>query len=131
VVPARYESNVLGGELRPIVDIAWWRLYASLNPIIAFEFLGPNAGRPQLEPAAKITLSAIRALAFGLEYYAAFGPITHFDPVNAQTHRLFAIVDVTHTISPRLQLDVNFGVGYNLADNGDRWVVKAIIGIGR
>jgi hypothetical protein len=131
VIPARYEINVLGSELRPIVDLAWRRLYASLNPIIDVDLLGPYAGRPQLEPAATVTVAATRALAFGVEYYAAFGPVTHFAATSGQTHLLFAVVNVLHAISPKLEVAANFGVGYNLADNGERWVVKAIVGIGR
>jgi hypothetical protein len=131
VVPARYEANVLGSELRPIIDVRWKRLYASLNPIIDIDLRGAIAGRPQLQPAAKLAVAAGYGLAFGLEYYGAYGPVTGFYGVGEQTHRLFAVIDLVHEISARLGFDVNFGVGYNLADNGDRWVVKAIVGVGR
>jgi hypothetical protein len=130
-VPARYESNVLGSEIRPIIDFAWKRLYAAINPIVDLDLEGKQAGRPQLQPAAKVTMSAMPGLAFGVEYYSAFGPVTQFLPASQQTHQLYAIVDIVHAISPKLIVDVNFGAGYNLADNGDRWVVKAIVGIGR
>jgi hypothetical protein len=130
-VPARYESNVLGSEIRPVIDFAWRRLYASINPILDIDLEGKLAGRPQLQPAAKVAITAMPNLAFGLEYYSAFGAVTGFSPLSQQTHQLYAVVDVAHVISPKLAVDVNFGAGYNLADNGDRWVVKAIVGIGR
>jgi hypothetical protein len=131
VVPARYEANVLGGELRPIIDVRWRRLYASLNPIIGFDLMGPDAARPQLEPAAKIAVTAMPGLSFGAEYYSAYGPITHPFAAGDETHRLFAVVDLIRELSERLAVDVNFGVGYNLVAAGDRWVVKAIVAIGR
>jgi hypothetical protein len=130
-VPARYEANVLGGEIRPVIDFEWNRLYASINPIVGLDLQGAQAGRPQLQPAAKVAVTAMQGLAFGVEYYSAFGPVTQFLPLSQQTHQLYAVVDIVHAISPKLIVDVNFGAGYNLADNGDRWVVKAIVGIGR
>src|SRR5690349_15975047 len=90
VIPARFEPNVLGSELRPIIDVRWRWLYASLNPIVGFDLMGVQAGRPQLEPAAKVAFTAVEGLAFGLEYYSALGPVTEFYPVTQQTHRLFA-----------------------------------------
>ena len=131
VVPAQYEGNVYGSELRPVIDVIWWRLYFAFNPIIGIDLAGSIAGRPQLQPALKASIAALpNRLAFGLEYYMNFGPITGFLPVDAQTHRLFAVVDVLQTISPRLNFDLNFGVGYNLTGQGDRWVVKGILGFG-
>jgi hypothetical protein len=131
IVPARYEANVFGSELRPIIDVRWRRLYWSLNPIIDIDLAGAIAGRPQLEPAFKFAVDAVAgALAFGIEYYGAYGPITGFLPAGEQTHRLFGIVDVFHSVSPRLNFALNFGVGYNLAGAGDRLVVKAILGVG-
>jgi hypothetical protein len=131
VVPSRYEANVYGSELRPIFDILWRRLYFAINPIIDIDLAGAYAGRPQLQPAFKASVAALPSLLFfGLEYYTNFGPVTSFLSAAQQTHRLFAVVDVAHLISPRLNFDLNFGVGYNLTGNGDRWVIKGIIGLG-
>lgn len=131
VVPQTYEANVYGSELRPIFDVTWRRFYFAINPIVDIDFAGAFAGRPQLQPALKASVAALPSLLyFGVEYYTNFGPITGFLPAAEQTHRLFAVVDVAHPITPRLGLAVNFGVGYNLTGNGDRWVVKGIIGLG-
>ena len=131
VVPARYEAAVYGAELRPIFDLAWRRIYFAINPIIGFDLAGAEAGRPQLQPALKGSVAVVpNLLALGLEYYMNFGPVTSFLSASEQTHRLFAVVDVVHLISPRLSFGLNFGVGYNLTGNGDRWVIKGIIGFG-
>lgn len=129
-VPARYEANVYGSELRPIIDFMYKRLYASFNPIVDIDLAGTIAGRPQLQPAAKISVTAVRGLAFGLEYYANFGAVTRLLPGREETHRLFVVADIVHSITKRLGLSVNLGAGYNLTGEGDRWVVKAIIGLG-
>ncbi len=131
IVPRTYESSVYGSEVRPIVDLRWRRLYASVNPIIGFDLAGAQAGLPQLQPAAKLAVSMTTALALGAEYYGGYGPVTGLLPAAEQTHHLFAVLDYLHHIGGRLDLGVNFGVGYNLAGAGDQWVVKAIIGIGQ
>jgi hypothetical protein len=130
-IPAVYEANVWGTELRPIFDLTWRRLYFAFNPIVDIDLAGAFAGRPQLEPALKFSVSIVRGLlAGGIEYYSDFGPVTAFLPAAQQTHRLFGVLDVEHVISPRLHLGVNFGVGYNLTGAGDRIVIKGIIGLG-
>ncbi len=129
-VPATYEANVFGSELRPIVDLQWKRLYAAVNPIIDVDLAGPLAGRPQLEPAAKVALTAFEGFRAGFEYYSGLGPVTGFYPFAQETHQLYAAVDYVHRVTPDVSFDLNLGVGYNLVGTGDRWVGKLIIGIG-
>jgi hypothetical protein len=131
VVPARYESNVYGSELRPIVEFAYRRLYASINPILSIDLAGTEKGRPQLEPAAKLAVVAAAGVSVGAEYYAGLGAITGFLALAQQTHRLFAVIDVTREITKRFGVSVNFGVGADLIGSGDRLIVKTIVGIGR
>jgi hypothetical protein len=131
-VPARYEANVWGSELRPIVDLRAGRFYASINPIVAIDLAGPLAGHPQFEPAAKLALEVGAAIAVGLEYYGAIGPFDAPLPWSGQTHRLFAVLDWAHPLGHGgAAVDLNVGAGYNLPGTGDRWVVKAIVGVGR
>lgn len=71
-LPATYSASRYGGELRPIVDLRAGWLYASVNPILAFDFEGTLAGRPQLEPAAKAEVMVVSNLVgIGAEYYGA------------------------------------------------------------
>src|SRR5438874_985428 len=74
-VPARFEPNVWGSELRPIVDLSVGRFYAAVNPILATDLQGTLAGHPRLEPAAKLAIKLDDASSLGIEGYGAFGPI--------------------------------------------------------
>ncbi len=121
-VPGQFEPNVWGSEIRPIIDGRWGIFYASLNPIVDIDLQGPDAGLPQLQPAAKVSFDVIRSLALGLEYYGAFGPITRMLPVSQSTNRLFAALDFASDY-----LDLNFGVGYGFTGS-EKWLVKAILG---
>jgi len=120
-VPRNYEATGLGGELRPIVDFAWKRLYASVNPILGFDFFGADAGHPQLEPAATVLVSIVEGWAMGVEYYGVFGPIDRPLPSEQQVHRLFAVATVTYR-----WFGVHVGGGYGFAA-GDKWIAKAIL----
>jgi hypothetical protein len=122
-VPAAYEANRWGTELRPIIDARVGRLYAALNPNLATELSGRDAGHPRLEPAAKLAFFLRPELSAGVEYYAGLGPLDALLPVPAQTHNLYAILDLAHDL-----FDVNLGVGRGLGV-GDGWVAKAIVGI--
>ena len=53
----------------------WKRLYFALNPIVDFDLGGAQPGRPQIQPALKLTVSVASAVALGIEYYLAFGPV--------------------------------------------------------
>ena len=120
-VPRTYEATGLGGELRPIVDVAWKRLYAAVNPILGFDFFGADAGHPQLEPAATVLVAIVEGWAMGVEYYAALGPIDHPLPAAEQVHRLFAVATVSYK-----WLGVHVGGGYGFTA-GDKWIAKAIL----
>lgn len=121
-VPRQFEPNMWGSEIRPIIDGRWGIFYASLNPIVGIDLNGPDAGLPQFQPAAKLAFDVIRSLALGVEYYGAFGPITHTLPLSESTNRLFAALDFTSDY-----FDLNFGVGYGFTGT-EKWLVKAILG---
>ncbi len=121
-VPRAYEANRFGSELRPIADVHWRRLYASINPIISVDLAGSEAGRLQLQPAAKLGVDLFAFLQAGAEYYAGLGPITGIFPASKQTHLLFAVVDFTSAY-----FDLNVGAGYGFSGD-NRWVIKTILG---
>ncbi len=121
-VPAAYEPNVWGTEVRPVLDLRVGRIYGSVNPIIAIDLQGPQAGRPQLEPAFKLAVFALPSLSFGGEYYAAFGPFDGLLPAAQQNHRLYGAVDFAGSL-----FDVNLGVGRGFG-SAEPWVAKAILG---
>ena len=120
-VPRAYEANRFGSEVRLIADAHWRRLYASINPIIAVDLAGSEAGRLQLQPAAKLGVDLLAFLQLGTEYYAGLGPITGIFPGSKQTHLVFAVVDFASAY-----LDLNVGAGYGLSGD-NRWVIKTIL----
>lgn len=122
-VPARYESNVWGSELRPIADLRLGRWYASINPILSVDLQGPQAGHPSLEPAAKGAFFVSPRVAVGAESYAGLGPIDGLLPVGAQSHRIYGVLDVAADL-----FDIDVGVGRGLG-TADPWTVKAIVGV--
>jgi hypothetical protein len=120
-VPSRFEPQVWGGEVRPIIDLTVGRLYAAFNPILSVELRGEVAGHPQLEPAAKLTAKLAADVAVGVEAYGAFGPIDDLGSEHAS--RLLGVVDVTGG-----WWDVNLGGGYGWG-SPDHVVAKLIVGI--
>src|SRR6266851_2159545 len=122
-VPRAYESTQWGSEVRPIADIHWRWLYASVNPIFSIEFKGKDAGLPQLQPAAKVGINTLPGLQIGAEYYAGFGPLTAPLAGPEQRHTLYGAIDFTSSY-----VDLNLGVGHGFAAS-DRWVIKSILAI--
>ena len=120
-VPARFEPQVWGGEIRPIIDLTLGRLYAAFNPILTVDLQGDVAGHPQLEPAAKLTAKLVADLAVGVEAYGAFGPLDDLGSEHAS--RLLGVVDVTGS-----WWDINLGGGYGWG-SPDHVVAKLIVGI--
>ncbi len=118
-----YEPDGWGGELRPIVDARWGPLYVAVNPIISFSFAGPDAWKPVLEPAYKISVDVAGPVALGLELYSDYGVIGEWLPPSLQTHRLFVVTDVVLG-----NVAFNLGVGRNLS-GPESWVVKLIFAI--
>ena len=59
----------------------------------------------------------------GLEYYADFGRIGDFLPLQQQSQQLFAVTDFKMNA-----VDVELGVGYGFTPGSDGLVVKVIIG---
>jgi hypothetical protein len=125
-VPAAFEPNRWGSEIRPIADLRWRALYFAINPIIDTDLQGPIAGQPQFAPAAKASVffweRAALTAATGLEYYGVFGPFRNFYPPSQQYQSLYAVVDLTSDC-----VDLNVGLGHGFAA-GEAWVGKAIIG---
>lgn len=120
-VPARFEEDVWGSEVRPIADLLAGRLYASINPILATDLRGPLAGHPQFEPAVKLTVEALPGLAFGVEGYGSFGPIDDLGSEHVET--LLGVLDWTTA-----HVDLNLGAGPSWG-GPDRVIVKAIVGV--
>ena len=110
-VPSRFEANVWGSEIRPVVDLRADWFYASINPIVGTDLAGSKAGEPQFEPAAKLGV-ATGSMMFGVEGYAA-----------SDVDRAFATIDIV-----RKTWDLNFGIGVNHGGD-DHPIAKLIFGM--
>lgn len=108
-------------EIRPIIGVRNDTYEFIVNPIVDVGF--GKYGEADFAPAARLARKFGPDLYAGFEYYADFGKIGDFLPLEQQQHTLFAVTDFKLGV-----LDVNLGVGYGLTPASDRWVVKTIIG---
>jgi hypothetical protein len=122
---SEFEANTRTLEIRPILEHEDGRLYLSINPVVAKALKGPDADSgPEFEPSVKFAWNVTKIIAAGVEYYAAPGAITHFEPRREQWHLIVPTIDLE--VSPDWEL--NFGVGRGLTGATANWVVKSIIG---
>ena len=108
-------------EIRPIIGIrnAQWEFIA--NPIVDVGF--GEAGEADFAPALRLARNLGEDRFIGLEYYADFGKIGDFLPLQQQSHQLFAVTDFKVNA-----VDVELGVGYGFTPGSDGLVIKAIFG---
>src|SRR5207244_8983845 len=105
---AAFSADTWTWEIRPIVDRKLGRLYLSFNPTLDRSWHGPSVNRVvELSPNAKFRFVFNKRIAGGLEYYAAYGPLTGFDPLRDQQQQFFPSIDID--FGP--QWEFNFGVG--------------------
>jgi hypothetical protein len=124
-LPATYDRDRWGAELRPIA--AWegdgWLV--AVDPIVDLNLAGPDApAGPTFEPAAKVARSVLETFSMGVEYYAAFGPIASPLPLSQQSHELFGVLDLE--AFPDLELEI--GMGGGLTPESAGVVGKIIVG---
>ena len=108
-------------EIRPIIGVrnAQWEFI--VNPIVDVGF--GSAGEADFAPAVRLARKLGEDRFIGLEYYADFGKIGGFLPLQQQSQQLFAVTDFkVHAV------DVQLGVGYGFTPGSDGLVLKAIVG---
>jgi hypothetical protein len=120
-LPARYEAGRWGLEVRPIAAWNPGRLRFAVNPILDVPLTG---GAVTLEPAAMALYELPGAASFGIEYYAALGPVTGLSRASEQEHYLF---EVANLVAVRA-LELNVGVGQGLTSASNALVFKLIVG---
>lgn len=112
-------------EIRPIVDRQIGRWYLSFNPALDRSWHGPSVNRGvEFSPNSKVGFNFTKRIAAGLEYYAAYGPLTDFDPLREQQQQIFPSVDVD--FGPAWEF--NAGVGVGMTHSTDHLILKCIIG---
>jgi hypothetical protein len=120
-----FSTDTWTWEIRPIVDKKIGRWYLSFNPTLDRSFHGQSVNQGvTFSPNAKVSYDFTKRITGGLEYYAAYGPITGFDPLKDQQQQIFPSIDLD--LGP--QWEFNFGVGVGMTGSTDHLIVKCILG---
>jgi hypothetical protein len=108
-------------EIRPIIGVRnkEWELIA--NPIV--DVSSGSIGEADFAPALRLARNLGEDRFIGLEYYADFGKIGDFLPLQQQSQQLFAVTDFKVG-----EVDVELGAGYGFTTGSDRLVFKVILG---
>lgn len=126
-LPAAYERDRWGAELRPIVagNAAGGRLAWAVNPILDFGLAGESVGTaPSFEPALSAVYVWPERLSAGIELYSDLGPVSGFLPPAQQQYYVYEVVNVLRW----RRIELNAGVGEGLTAASDRLIVKTILG---
>ena len=112
-------------ELRPIIDKQIGPWYFAFNPALDQSLVGANSNRGwDFSPNVKVSYDVTKKVTLGVEYYGSLGPVSEFDPFDAQQHQLFPSLDLNMGEA----WEFNAGVGFGLTPGTDRFIVKMIIG---
>jgi hypothetical protein len=108
-------------EIRPIIGVRNKEWEFIVNPIVDLSF--GTFGQQDFAPCLRLARNLGEDRFIGIEYYADFGQIGNFLPLQGQSHQIFAVTDFKLD-----KFDIELGVGYGLTPGSDRLVAKAIIG---
>jgi hypothetical protein len=108
-------------EIRPIIGARSTEWEFIVNPIVDLSF--GSQGEADFAPALRLARNFGEDRYIGLEYYADYGKIGDFLPLQQQSHELFVVTDFKVS-----NVDVELGAGYGFTSGSDRFVLKAILG---
>jgi hypothetical protein len=117
---ARWDSNKVGSEVRPIVGWHFGRMDLIINPIVDTAYDG--FGNLEFVPAERVAFNLSKVTQLAVEEYADYGPVKGFLPAGQQVHQLYGVYDRTGGA-----FDIEAGVGIGLNDASDRWTFKVIL----
>ena len=129
----RFSPDTWTWEIRPIVDKKLGPWYLSFNPTLDRSFHGESVNKGvEFSPNFKASYDFIRipsatypkTISGGLEYYAAYGSLSSFDPLRDQQQQFFPSIDLD--LSPAWEF--NFGVGVGGTRSTDHLIIKCIVG---
>lgn len=120
-----FDPDTWGMEIRPIIDKQIGKLYLSFNPTFDRSFHGPSKDAGfEFSPNVKVSYDIVKKLAFGLEYYGAYGPAFSWDAPRDTEQMFVPAIDVDFGKN----WEFNFGVGVGVTHNTDHLLIKAIVG---
>jgi hypothetical protein len=117
----RFSATPWGLEIRPIIGVRNTQWEFIVNPIVDLSF--GSTGEADFAPAVRLARNLGEDRYIGLEYYADFGKIGDFLPLEQQSQQLFGVIDFKVS-----KVDVELGAGYGFTPGSDRFVLKAILG---
>jgi hypothetical protein len=125
LLPAHYDRNRWGMELRTIAAYEDRRWLFAFNPIVDLAIAGPDLHEgPSFQPAAMAVLKLCETASVGVEYYGNFGFFAGFLPWRDQEHYVFEVFSL-RTAS---QLEISAGIGEGLTAGSNPLTVKMIVG---
>ena len=123
-VPAKFEANVFGSEIRPIMEYRFTRKWLiDVNPNFDFDLAGKLAGQPQFEPCIALRYRLTDQWLLSLEYYAGLGSLTHVLPWNQEYQAPFIAADVDIGSG----FGIHFGIGTGLTAATNPFEIKSIL----
>lgn len=109
-------------ELRPIIEKDLGRWSFILNPKFEKILAGPDRNKGfEFGYANKISWRVSPYFQPGLEFYGGMGLIDDSDPLYAQQHYIFPVVD---TFLHGDDIHINFGAGFGMTRGSDRVITK-------
>jgi hypothetical protein len=112
-------------EIRPIVDKQLGRWYMAVNPALERSWHGPTVKDGlDFSPGATVGYDVSPFLNVAAEYYASFGPLSDFSPIESQQHQLFGCMNLN--FGPAWEFNLGFGEGFTRAT--DHLIAKMILG---
>jgi hypothetical protein len=125
LVPTRFDKDLVGTEIRPIVAWENERFLLAANFNVSTPLAGDGFRRgPEFEPNAMALVKLADALGLGFEYYTGIGPIASPLPLRQQEHYLY---EAAHLLAIE-SFELSIGVGEGLTPASNPVVVKAIVG---
>ena len=117
---AHWDERTYTSEIRPIIGAHLGKVDLIFNPILDNSWNGVS--RLEFAPATRIALALTERYKIAVEEYDDFGHLTHFRPASAQTHQVFAVIDVN---TPWVGIEAGMGAG--LTNASDHRVFKLIL----
>jgi len=122
---AVYSPDTWTWEIRPIVDKTLGRWYLAFNPALERSWHGPGVHDGlAFTPGVKVGYDFTKVVNAGVEYYADYGRLWHWEGLHDQQQQIFVVTDLN--VSPKWE--INFGVGVGPTAGTDHLLIKGILG---
>ena len=122
---AVYSPDTWTWEIRPIVDKTLGRWYLAFNPALERTWHGPDVNQGMsFSPGLKVGYDFTKKVNAGIEYYADYGRLWHWDALHDQQQQIFVVTDLN--VSPKWEINMGVGVGPTAAT--DHLIIKGILG---